>query len=112
MATMPELVDYAYIAEKLNVTAQTVRVYATAKGSQRKEGFPKSVAPETSRSPLFVKEEADAFIERRIAESKAPARLNANRPEIATKRSTTDRKSATEAAVTAAAEKRASKPKN
>ncbi|MFF8188761.1 hypothetical protein ACF044_16025 [Microbacterium sp. NPDC016588] len=111
MANMPELVDYAYIAEKLNVTPQTVRVYATAKGSQRKEGFPKSVAPETSRSPLFIKEEADAFIAQRIAESKAPSRLNANRPESAPRKATTHRKGATEAAVAAAAERRASKPK-
>lgn len=98
MATMPELVDYAYIAEKLNVTPQTVRVYATAKGSQRKEGFPKSVAPETSRSPLFIKEEADAFIAQRIAASKDPSRLNANRPDIAPKKTSARRNAATEAA--------------
>lgn len=111
MANMPELVDYAYIAEKLNVTPQTVRVYATAKGSQRKEGFPRSVAPETSRSPLFLKEEADAFIAQRIAASRAPSRLNANRAEISSKKTTTHRKGTTEAAVAAAAERRANLPK-
>ena len=63
-ATMPELVDYAYIAEKLNVSQQTVRVYATGT-KQRKEGFPKSALPEGARSPLFHKKDADAFIKRR-----------------------------------------------
>ncbi|MGC5225409.1 hypothetical protein ACPW96_22830 [Micromonospora sp. DT81.3] len=82
MANAPELVGYAYIAEKLNVTPQTVRVYATGT-AQKKAGFPENVAPETSRSPLFLRSEADAFIERRIAESKTPARLNANRPDTA-----------------------------
>jgi hypothetical protein len=79
MTNVPDLVGYAYIAEKLNVTPQTVRVYATG-STQKAAGFPENVAPETSRSPLFLRSEADAFIERRIAESKTPARLNANRP--------------------------------
>lgn len=67
-ATMPELVDYAYIAEKLNVSQQTVRVYATGT-KQRKEGFPKSALPEGARSPLFHKKDADAFIKRRLEET-------------------------------------------
>ena len=67
-ATMPELVDYAYIAEKLNVSQQTVRVYATGT-KQRKAGFPKSALPEGARSPLFHKKEADAFIKRRLEET-------------------------------------------
>jgi uncharacterized sporulation protein YeaH/YhbH (DUF444 family) len=65
---MPELVDYAYIAEKLNVSQQTVRVYATGT-KQRKAGFPKSALPEGARSPLFHKKEADAFIKRRREET-------------------------------------------
>lgn len=81
MASTPELVDYAYIAEQLNVNVQTVRKYATyTKGRQQVDYFPKSVAPETSRSPLFLKDEADAFIERRIAESKLPGHMNINKP--------------------------------
>ena len=67
-ASMPELVDYAYIAEKLNVSQQTVRVYATGT-KQRKAGFPESVAPKTARSPLFRKKDADAFIQRRLTET-------------------------------------------
>ena len=67
-ASMPELVDYAYIAEKLNVSQQTVRVYATGT-KQRKEGFPKSALPEGARSPLFHKKDADAFIKRRLEET-------------------------------------------
>ena len=67
-ASMPELVDYAYIAEKLNVSQQTVRVYATGT-KQRKAGFPQSVAPKTARSPLFRKKDADAFIQRRLTET-------------------------------------------
>src|SRR3546814_19167200 len=62
---MPQLVDYAYIAEKLNVSQQTVRVYATGT-KQRKAGFPKSALPEGARSPLFHTKDADAFIKRRL----------------------------------------------
>ena len=68
---MPELVDYAYIAETLNVSQQTVRVYATG-AKQRKAGFPESALPKGSRSPLFHKKDADTFIQRRLEETSVP----------------------------------------
>jgi len=83
MASTPDLVDYTYIAEQLNVNVQTVRVLATSKkGRQAIDYFPKSVAPETSRSPLFRKDEADAFVARRLAEAKQPKRMNAFRKDV------------------------------
>ena len=66
--TMPELVDYAYIAQGLGVSQQTVRVYATG-AKQRKAGFPESALPKGARTPMFHKKDADAFIQRRLKET-------------------------------------------
>ena len=66
--TMPELVDYAYIAQGLGVSQQTVRVYATG-AKQRKAGFPESALPKGARTPMFHKKDADAFIQRRLEET-------------------------------------------
>lgn len=71
-------VDYSYFAERLNLKVQTIRVYATAKPSddpekpsQRADDFPKRVNSPSARTPYFDQDEADAWIEKRIADGKA-----------------------------------------
>lgn len=63
-------VDYSYFAERLNLKVQTIRAYATG-DKQKVDDFPQRVNDASARTPYFDQAEADAWIEKRIAEGKA-----------------------------------------
>lgn len=63
-------VDYSYFAERLNLKVQTIRAYATG-DKQKVDDFPRRVNDTSARTPYFDQNEADMWIEQRLADGKA-----------------------------------------
>lgn len=59
-------VDYAYIAERLNISKKTAYVYGTPTSTRRLPGFPTPITPPRARTPLFDKSAVDKYIRDRI----------------------------------------------
>ena len=71
----PAIIDGAtvgrdYFADRLGVSLDTVNLYAADDGGQALEYFPHPITPASHRTPLYRRSEADAFIERRVKESR------------------------------------------